>query len=164
MTNEEILGLGVSVGMLTVIALVVIILSIIALWKVFQKAGKPGWHSIVPFLNVYDLYDICWKGLYGVLLLVLDFITGLGEGFTGYDAASGTFQNPNTLWLTVIVVATIAMVVIQIIGMHKLSKSFGHGVGFTLGLIFLTPIFMLILAFGSSNYIREAEPVNSNAD
>lgn len=31
MTNEEILGLGVSVGMLTVIALVVIILSIIAL-------------------------------------------------------------------------------------------------------------------------------------
>jgi hypothetical protein len=33
-----------------------------------------------------------------------------------------------------------------------LSKSFGHGVGFTLGLIFLSVIFYYILAFGSSTY------------
>ena len=35
---------------------------------------------------------------------------------------------------------------------NDLSNAFGHGLGFTLGLIFLAPIFVLILAFGSSEY------------
>ena len=35
----------------------------------------------------------------------------------------------------------------------KLSEAFGHGAGFGLGLIFLNPIFMPILAFGSSQYV-----------
>ena len=35
----------------------------------------------------------------------------------------------------------------------KMSYSFGHGVGYALGLIFLTPIFLLILAFDESVYI-----------
>lgn len=41
--------------------------------------------------------------------------------------------------------------------MHKLSKAFGHGIGFTLGLIFLSPIFMLILGFGNSQYIGKKQ-------
>ena len=36
--------------------------------------------------------------------------------------------------------------------LNDLSKSFGHGVGFTLGLLFLSLIFVYILAFGSSTY------------
>ncbi|MGN1095283.1 MAG: DUF5684 domain-containing protein [Eubacteriales bacterium] len=40
--------------------------------------------------------------------------------------------------------------------MHGVSKSFGHGAGFTVGLILLTIIFQLILSFGSSEY----RPVN----
>ena len=43
-------------------------------------------------------------------------------------------------------------IVILIIMLNDLSKSFGHGVGFTLGLIFLSLIFVYILAFGSSTY------------
>jgi hypothetical protein len=42
--------------------------------------------------------------------------------------------------------------VILIIMLNDLSKSFGHGVGFTFGLIFLSLIFVYILAFGSSTY------------
>ena len=42
--------------------------------------------------------------------------------------------------------------IMEIICLYKLSKSFGHGVGYTIGLIFLAPIFLIILAFGSSEY------------
>ena len=42
--------------------------------------------------------------------------------------------------------------VIQIITSVKLAKVFGKEIGFTLGLIFLGPIFQLILAFDSSEY------------
>jgi hypothetical protein len=41
---------------------------------------------------------------------------------------------------------------------NDLSKSFGHGVGFTLGLIFLSWIFLAILAWGSSTYRGPSAP------
>ena len=41
---------------------------------------------------------------------------------------------------------------------HRISVRFGQGVGFTVGLILLHPIFLLILAFGSAQY--QAIPSN----
>ncbi len=54
-------------------------------------------------------------------------------------------------WLLLFLVPFLGFV-IYIILMNDLSKSFGHGVGFTLGLIFLSLIFFYVLAFGSSTY------------
>ena len=50
-------------------------------------------------------------------------------------------------------VIALAGYIVNIIGMHKLSLAFGHGVGFTLGLIFLNPIFILILGFSGDQYL-----------
>lgn len=47
----------------------------------------------------------------------------------------------------------IAAIVLSIIQCIRLSKAFGKGVGFTFGLIFLSPIFLLILGFGNDKYI-----------
>lgn len=41
----------------------------------------------------------------------------------------------------------------------KLAKVFGQGFGFGLGLFFLNPIFLLILAFGDFNYLGSLKPV-----
>jgi len=54
-------------------------------------------------------------------------------------------------WLLLFLIPFVNLVV-YIILMNDLSKSFGHGVGFTLGLIFLSLIFFYIVAFGSSTY------------
>lgn len=37
---------------------VLIVLQIVAMCKVFTKAGKPWWSVIIPFYNVYTLYEI----------------------------------------------------------------------------------------------------------
>ena len=55
-------------------------------------------------------------------------------------------------WWIILLIVPIVGFVVWIIVMNDLSKSFGHGVGFTLGLIFLSIIFLFILAFGSSMY------------
>ena len=55
-------------------------------------------------------------------------------------------------WWLVLFIIPLVNLVIYIIMMNDLSKSFGHGVGFTLGLVFLSLIFVYILAFGSSTY------------
>ena len=55
-------------------------------------------------------------------------------------------------WWLLLFLVPLVNIVILVIMMNDLSKSFGHGVGFTLGLIFLSLIFLFILAFGSSTY------------
>ena len=55
-------------------------------------------------------------------------------------------------WWLILFLIPLVNLVIYIIMMNDLSKSFGHGVGFTLGLLFLSIIFLYILAFGSSTY------------
>ena len=54
-------------------------------------------------------------------------------------------------WLVLLIIPIVSLVIIIIV-YNDLSKSFGHGVGFTLGLIFLSWIFLAILAWGSSQY------------
>ena len=56
------------------------------------------------------------------------------------------------IWWIILLFIPIVNLVVFIIVMNDLSKSFGHAVGFTLGLIFLSWIFEMILAFGSSTY------------
>ena len=42
------------------ISLVIFVLTLVAMWKIFVKAGKPGWACIVPFYSQYCLFDIAW--------------------------------------------------------------------------------------------------------
>ena len=54
------------------------------------------------------------------------------------------------IWITIII--GIVVFVLTIISEYRLAKAYGHGGGYTVGLIFLNFIFMLILGFGKSEY------------
>ncbi|HPY37681.1 MAG TPA: DUF5684 domain-containing protein, partial [Clostridia bacterium] len=55
----------------TIITLLVAVFSIACMWKIFTKAGKPGWAAIVPFYNLYVLFEITWgSGIKFLLLLI----------------------------------------------------------------------------------------------
>lgn len=56
-------------------------------------------------------------------------------------------------WTILLFLIPFVNIVFGIIVYNDLSKAFGHGVGFMLGLLFLTPIFYPILAFGGSKYV-----------
>lgn len=53
------IGAGVML-VYSILAIAIAVLTLVAMWKVFVKAGKPGWACIVPFYNMYCLYDISW--------------------------------------------------------------------------------------------------------
>jgi hypothetical protein len=59
-------------------------------------------------------------------------------------------------WWLILYFIPIVNIVILIVVLLDVSKSFGHGVGFMLGLLFLNVIFWYILAFGSSRYLGPA--------
>ncbi len=53
---------------------VVAIFAIIAMWKVFTKAGKPGWASIVPIYNSWVTFEIGGKPGWWALLGLIPFV------------------------------------------------------------------------------------------
>lgn len=53
------------------IELVLLVAIIAGLWKVFTKAGKPGWASIIPIYNAIVLLEIAGKPLWWIILFFI---------------------------------------------------------------------------------------------
>ncbi len=53
---------------------VVVLFYIASMWKVFEKAGKPGWASIVPIYNAIVLLQIAGKPGWWVLLYFIPVV------------------------------------------------------------------------------------------
>ncbi len=101
------------------VGILLLVLLIISLWKVFEKAGKPGWAAIIPIYNVLILLEIVGKPWW---------------------------------WLLIMMFIPIANIIFAIWTVNLLSKSFGQGVGFTIGLLLLPIVFYPILGLGSMKY------------
>jgi len=103
-------------------ALITSVITIVGMWKVFEKAGKPGWASIIPIYNAIVFLEIIGKPVW---------------------------------WLVLFIIPCVNFVFV-IWALNLLSKSFGQGVGFTIGLFLLYFIFFPILGFGNYQYIGPA--------
>lgn len=101
---------------------------LVGMWKAFSKAGQPGWAAIIPVYNLVVLFRVAGQSGWLALTFLLNFIPVVG----------------GLAWLGIVIWNHI-----------NVSKRFGHGVGFALGLVFLAPIFWLILGFGSSKYVGD---------
>lgn len=102
-----------------IIGLIFGVLVLIGMWKIFSKAGVPGWGAIIPFYNMYLLFKI-----------------SMGNG-----------------WLFLLLLVPFVNIIVGIMAYVKLAAAFNKGAGYALGLIFLNPIFVLMLGFGSAEYI-----------
>jgi hypothetical protein len=51
----------------------ILIFVIISMWKVFEKAGEPGWAAIIPIYNWIVLLKIAGRPLWWLLLLIILF-------------------------------------------------------------------------------------------
>jgi hypothetical protein len=52
----------------------VILFYIVSMWKVFEKAGQPGWASIVPIYNAIVLLQIAQKPIWWILLYFIPIV------------------------------------------------------------------------------------------
>ncbi len=52
----------------------IIVLVIYSMWKVFEKAGKPGWAAIIPVYNVIVMLDIVGKPWWWIFLLLIPLV------------------------------------------------------------------------------------------
>ncbi len=67
-------GGGLMGGVFGIVWLVLALLMIIGLWKVFTKAGQPGWMAIIPILNLYILCKIAGRPGWWLLLMLIPLV------------------------------------------------------------------------------------------
>lgn len=122
------------------------VITIVANWRMFEKAGERGWWCLIPFMNGHVAHKIAWHPFFYWFNAACLF--GV-EIFNGMQTEGGVNMPYIAIASLILAIGSIAMSVAYNI---KLSRCFGHGVGFAVGLIFLPMIFIPILGFGSSIY------------
>jgi hypothetical protein len=50
------------------------VVMIAAFWKVFEKAGQPGWAAIIPIYNMYILLKIGGKPAWWLILMLIPIV------------------------------------------------------------------------------------------
>ena len=115
---------GPMFSVILLVGLALVVLQLVAMYMVFQKACKPGWAAIVPIYNTWVLAEVGGKpGWMGIVAAVIGAVPLIGP---------------------------IVSLVLWIMIMLGVAETFGRGAGFGVGLAFLPFIFFPILAFTSS--------------
>lgn len=126
-------GFWAALAGLWVFFMILLVVSIVALWKVFEKAGVPGWKAIIPIYNSWILFEIAGKPGWWALI-----------GFAGVIPILGIF-------------ASIASLVLYCLAALELGKAFGKSTTFSVvGLILFSIVGLLMLGFDDSKYSKPA--------
>ena len=117
------------------------LLLLIGRWCLLRKAGRPGWHALIPFLNSYKEYALCWNGWFGVLAEICFICAHIFN-------TTGTAAIPHFALLAV-------SILLGIPESLKLAKAFGQGklVAVLLMIPGLKEISRLVLGVSKAKYV-----------
>ena len=101
-------GGGGAIGaVMGLVWLAVVVVVLVGMWKVFVKAGKPGWGILIPIYNMILLLDIAGRPAWWVVLMFIPLVN------------------------------FIVLILVSIDGAKKFGKGTGFGIGLLLlGAIF----------------------------
>lgn len=67
-------GLLAILGAYLVFVLAIAVVMLISMWKIYSKAGQPGWAVLVPIYNLVVLLNIVRKPVWWILLMCIPFV------------------------------------------------------------------------------------------
>lgn len=149
MNDAEITALLGTFAAIWIIAIALGVIEIIGIWKMYKKAGIPGWHSVIPVLNIYD-----WLKMAGFNTL-WSLIGSVGTIFSLILIVTASIQNnDNATAMAVILMVIIGIIgmILQIMGCFKMAKRFGQGVGIGFLFLLFAPIMCMVAGFSNWTY------------
>lgn len=159
-TEQEALGLALAgtaiFTTLLLLAVVLYLVSALGWWRMFKKAGVPGWKAFVPFVNIYEMYKLSWVGkkfwgwlCFSVISAALFYCAEMLAGGTALDFL------PDVLAIAASVVALDYSLKMNVL----LAKAYGKGRVFGAFLWAFPFIASLILGFGRAKYLGNQSAV-----
>jgi hypothetical protein len=74
MYGHESAGVAGMIASYWLLMLAVTIFGMVCMWKIFTKAGQPGWAAIIPIYNAYILLKIVGRPGWWLVLLFIPFV------------------------------------------------------------------------------------------
>ena len=125
-------GFGILFVIYMLFVVAVYVITVIGLWKMYVKAGRPGWAAIIPVYNWWVWVEIIERPRWWFWVLVGSVLLS---------------------WVPIVgIVLSIAMFVLYQLGCLDMAKRFGQGTGYGIGLWLLPFVFAPILGFGSARF------------
>ncbi len=125
------------------------ILFCIVLWRLFAKAGMAPWRSVIPVVNFYSLFGLCWDGYMLWVQFFLLVFAARYHYMMVTPGLEGLFENGSAVLFAAF--SLLAFLVHASLSRH-LARSFGKKPLYALGLTFLPFFFLPYLAFDDSEY------------
>lgn len=147
--SPEILeGFAAGAMVLAVSGLLISVILIAARWKMFRRAGIPGWHSIIPVLSGWDLYTLAWGQKAAAVVLILNLLSLLALPY-------GLAKEIPWIFYGVAAIG-IVLAAMELMCLWKLCRAFGKGFWFFFGMLCFPAIFSAVLGFGELPYSAPA--------
>ena len=80
-------------GTMMIVMLAVAAVFLIAMWKVFVKAGQPGWAILIPIYNAYILLKIAGRPGWWIVLFMIPFVNIIIAALVAIDVAKAFGQS-----------------------------------------------------------------------
>jgi hypothetical protein len=74
MLAQDSSGADTAGPIVLLIQLALIVFFIVTFWKIFTKAGQPGWYAIIPILNLYICLKIVGRPWWWLILFLIPIV------------------------------------------------------------------------------------------
>ena len=142
------------INVIPILILLVYLFTVVCRWLIFKKMHVRPWLSLIPVVREYMIFKRCWKVWPYILLLALALVFGLFVQITSYMDIY--MPIPPFIKTNMRMLSVICLVTINILKCKRLAFAFGHDIVYLMGLLFLSPIFLGMLAFSKKSIYREA--------
>ncbi len=168
-TNEgmALAGLGIFfvilIGIAFLVALVMLVINFVSMWKLFEKAGEDGWKAIIPIYNTIimskiatgnyklGIASLCTSAAYSLCMGVANTINAIATSGDGSLAILSLISLPLSL---VSMVLSIGMAVLTGYFRYIFTESYGKETVWCVLSIFFGPIIYIVMAFdGKTSYV-----------
>lgn len=123
-----------------------------AMYRLFALTNDDEKKAFIPFINVMTLYRIAWERCFGIFCCLAEALYGilslLSIGLIDHPA----LKVPAALCI-------IIAYILQILMKAKLARCFAKDEAMTYGLIFLEPVFLLLLTKDAPSYLGPCQPI-----
>lgn len=137
-------GFAVIAIIIGILTMALVVVSIVATWKLFKKAGKKGWESIVPFYSYWVLVEIAGLNWWWFLLIICNSVVSMLD----LDELSA--------------IASLVSFFASFNCYYNIAKKFDKNTGYAVCTGLFTVIFVMILGFSKKEVYDIKIPVSKN--
>ena len=132
-TEVESGALGALLAVYLIVVIAIYVVTVIGLWKMYVKAGRPGWAAIIPVYNWWVWVEMIGRPRWWFWALVASVLLS---------------------WIPIVgIILSLLMFVLYLLGCLDMAKAFGRGSGTGIGLWLVPFVFAPILGFGDAQYV-----------